>query len=290
MNLNRVTLLDDGPAFCGGRYVRYWMQQIQRVAFSPALEYGIACANERGQLVVVRFGLFDRSPKANERHFASMLEGLVDVDTDLRTRGIQFAVRLASLDAACLELTEQATLVVGDRECLRQQKAWRDNVARDAARQVIQLEGDVVVPVDNVSGNWEYSARTIRPKLNRLVESHLTQVKPRQPAKSPLRLRIGSDVDLTNVDKVLARLDIYRSGDRVGRFKRAPPKPDAVLQHSFVAGSKAMARRATTKRNRSARTSAPTCTLNKSHPWRSCESRAPQSPAQRNTTPYSSKS
>ena len=71
------TLCDETPDNTG-RYVLYWMQQSQRADHNPALEHAVQIANERGQSVLVGFGLYERYPDANERSFAFLLEGLAE--------------------------------------------------------------------------------------------------------------------------------------------------------------------------------------------------------------------
>ena len=68
-------------------YVLYWMQASQRTRFNHALEYAIDRANSLGQPLVVGFGLMDDYPEANERHYAFMLQGLRDVEENLRRAG-----------------------------------------------------------------------------------------------------------------------------------------------------------------------------------------------------------
>ncbi len=219
MEADRISTLNDAPVDAAGRYVLYWMQQSQRTHFNPALEYAVSRANELRRPVVVGFGLFADYPEANERHFAFMLEGLAEVADALRERGIRFVMRLGRPDAVCLALAREATLVVCDRGYLRHQKAWRETVAWEAGRQVVQIEGDVVVPVDRVSDKREYAARTIRPKIGRLLETYLGDVKPCRPVKSSLRLRIPLDVDPADPDGILKRLHVERSVGRVRRFQ-----------------------------------------------------------------------
>ncbi len=219
MDADRVTVLNDAPLHAAGRYVVYWMQQSQRSEFNPALEYAIARANELEWPVVVVFGLFADYPEANERHFAFMLEGLAEVAGKLRERGIKFVMRAARPDEACLELAPQAALIVCDQGYLRHQKAWRSAVAQEAGREVIEVEGDVVVPVDRVSEKREYAARTIRPKIARLLESYLGDLPSHRPVKESLRLRLRSDLDATDPERVLASLPIDRSVGRVQRFR-----------------------------------------------------------------------
>ena len=131
-----------------GRFVLYWIQQAQRASFNPALESAIAEANKRGLPVLVGFGLTDAYPEANERHYAFMLEGLVEVRETLSKRGIGFVIRHGTPDAVAIALArEGAALVVCDRGYLRHQIAWRRHVAEEAGCRVVEVETDVVVPV-----------------------------------------------------------------------------------------------------------------------------------------------
>ncbi len=216
---DRITCLSDAPVRGGARYVLYWMQNAQRAHGNPALEHAAGRASELELPLLVGFGLHASYPEANERHFAFMLEGLAETDAALRERGIKLVVRRKRSDLACLDLAGDAALVVCDRGYLRPQKAWRETVARDAGCRVEQVEGDVVVPVDLVSDKREFAARTIRPKINRLVDDHLGEVAPRAPGKQSLRLRVTSDVDLSDPDAVLADLRVNRDAGRVRRFR-----------------------------------------------------------------------
>jgi deoxyribodipyrimidine photo-lyase len=73
-------------------YVLYWMQASQRAEFNHALEFAVESANARKKPLVVFFGITERFPEANERHYAFMLEGLQAVQRLLEERGIQFVV------------------------------------------------------------------------------------------------------------------------------------------------------------------------------------------------------
>jgi len=70
-----------------GSYVLYWMQASQRAECNHALEYSIDRANELNQPLIVVFGLTDRYPEANLRHYAFMLEGLRETQSALQARG-----------------------------------------------------------------------------------------------------------------------------------------------------------------------------------------------------------
>jgi deoxyribodipyrimidine photo-lyase len=146
----RVCVLHDAPPRAG-RYVLYWMQASQRAAQNPALEYAIEQANAADLPVLVCFGLMDNYPEANERHYAFLLHGLRDVHADLRERGIKFVVKHGPAPAAAIYFSKAAALIICDRGYTRFQKLWREEVARGVDCRVVQVEGDVVVPVETHS-------------------------------------------------------------------------------------------------------------------------------------------
>ena len=173
MEPERIKLLNDRPPDGAGRYVLYWMQAAQRAACNPALEHAIALADKRGLPVVVGFGLTDDYPEANLRHYRFMLEGLRETAAALEQRGIRFVLRRGQPAEIALALAPDATIVVCDRGYLRHQRAWRQRVAEGAGRQVIEVEGEVVVPVELASDKAEIGARTLRPRILRLREQFL---------------------------------------------------------------------------------------------------------------------
>ena len=50
-----------------GEYVLYWMQEAQRAELNHALEYAVQKANERGQRLLVAFGLTEVCRRAYKR-------------------------------------------------------------------------------------------------------------------------------------------------------------------------------------------------------------------------------
>jgi deoxyribodipyrimidine photo-lyase len=212
----RVRSLNQRPA-AGGRYVLYWMQQSQRAAGNTALEHAIAEANRLRLPVVVGFGLSADYPEANRRHYAFMLQGLSEVEQTLTARGIAFVVRRGRPDEVALGLAGDAALVVCDRGYLRHQKRWRTAVAEGAACCVVQVEGDVVVPVELASDHQESAARTLRPKLRRIWDDWLTPLDelPVEHGRAEFR----SELDLSDPDRILDQLGLDHAVPPVRRFK-----------------------------------------------------------------------
>ncbi len=215
----RIHQLNDRPFAENGRYVLYWMQQSQRAVWNPALEHAAACANAQKQPLAVCFGLMDGYPEANLRHYTFMLEGLQDVAETLRERGVSFATALGDPAEVALRFGRHASMIVADRGYLRHQIAWRKQVAKEAHCPVIQVEGDVVVPVEEASTKCEVGARTLRPRIWRKAEEYLQPLRAVHLQHSSAELAFPS-LDLTDVPKLCARLRLDGSVPAVSRYFR----------------------------------------------------------------------
>jgi deoxyribodipyrimidine photo-lyase len=217
----RIKFLND-KAVQDGNYILYWMQNAQRAECNHALEYAISRANELGKPVLVAFGLMDNYPEANARHYWFMLEGLQDVQQQLTERGIKFVVQYGLPPKVAIQLSKDACLVVTDRGYLRVLKTWREEVAREITCSLIQVETDVVVPVDVVSDHAEFAARTIRPKIMRQLENYLialkeTPVKQKSLSLEPSGLDLHT-LDLRDISKLVTSLKLNRDVEPVPQF------------------------------------------------------------------------
>jgi deoxyribodipyrimidine photo-lyase len=224
----RIRKLNDAPPGKGA-YVLYWMQQSQRAEFNHALEYAVERANERGERLLVAFGLMDDYPEANQRHYRFLLEGLADAGAPLEQRGIRFAVQQGNPAEVALGLARDASVIVCDRGYLRHQKAWRGKVAAEARVEVVEVEADVVVPVAEASGKAEYAARTIRPKINRQRDKFLFELRATPVRKDSLDLNVES-LDWSDADGLLERLKVDRTVPPVPLFRGGTSEAKRILE------------------------------------------------------------
>ena len=203
----------------GGDYVLYWMQQSQRAEDNHALEYAVRESNRRHLTVVVAFCLTDNYPEANLRHYTFMLEGLRETRHTLHKRGIRMLLRIGNPVGELLDLCRKAALIVCDRGYLRHQRLWRRELAENAECPVVQVETDVVVPVETVSEKSEYAAYTIRPKINRQLARFLVPMTE-APVLHPSLDRFPAGRDLDDIQSILGDLKIDKStGPVTGFFK-----------------------------------------------------------------------
>ena len=216
-----------------GDYVLYWMQSSQRAEYNHALEYAVRRANELSQRLLVVFGLTDDYPEANLRHYAFMLDGLKEVQEALKRRGIQQVVRRGSPDEVALEAGEEASLIVTDRGYMRPQREWRKNVAEKAGCRVIQVESDVVVPVELASDKAETAARTLRPRIHEHLDRFLVGLKTTPVEKQSTNMQ-ADGLDLSNLDSVMDDLDLDRSVEPVGHLYRGGTSQARKILDDFI--------------------------------------------------------
>lgn len=220
-------------AIRSGAYILYWMQQSQRCESNPALEKAIDLANELGQPVLVAFGLTSDYPEANLRHYRFMLEGLKETQEHLAHRGIRMVVRIGAPERVAVDLGKDASAVVCDRGYLRHQRAWREAVARSATCRVIEVESDVVVPVAVASVKQEFAARTIRPKIHRVLDDWLVDCPRIAPVRDSLSMAVAGE-DLTHIDAVLGRLTLDRAVPQVSRFFKGGTRTAEAIFDDFL--------------------------------------------------------
>ncbi|MDQ2755098.1 MAG: deoxyribodipyrimidine photo-lyase [Actinomycetota bacterium] len=213
----RVQVLRAGDPAPAGRYVLYWMQQSVRAELNHALEYAVHRANELELPLLVCFGLMDDYPEANARHYAFLLEGLADVTKALSKRGIPFVVQRGAPADIAVDLAGDAALVVCDRGYLRHQRQWREQLVRAVEVPVVQVESDVVVPVELVSDKREHAARTIRPKITRHLGRFLVPLRATNLKNTSAPQVEGEDV--SDPSAYLARLEVDDSVAPVPLFE-----------------------------------------------------------------------
>ncbi|HQY87251.1 MAG TPA: deoxyribodipyrimidine photo-lyase [Tepidisphaeraceae bacterium] len=231
---SRIHFLNDLGIDKSRRFVLYWMQVSMRTRYNFALEHAIAQANELALPLIVCFGLMDDYPEANERHYAFLLAGLNDVARNLKARGLKLIVKHGSPPDAALHFGIDAALIVCDRGYLRHQRVWRDQVADEAKVRVVQIESDVVVPVDVVSDHHEFAARTIRPKITKQLDEFLVPIRHFKPKHESIRLKIEGDIDPTDPIGNLKKLKLDRSVRPSERFKGGEDEAQKLLK-KFIA-------------------------------------------------------
>jgi deoxyribodipyrimidine photo-lyase len=245
--MNELARLQADPRVCvrragqpdpDGQTVVYWMQRAQRGLDNPALDVAIQAANELRKPVAVFFGLHPGYPNANLRHYAFLLEGLAETKQRIEARGAAFVFRPHpdhDLIRFCREV--KAALVIGDENPMRAPENWRTRAAEKLSAPFWTVDADVIVPT-KLFPKDEFAARTIRPKLHRLLPAFFVPLEnPRavvawKPADRPATQLATQPVDAA---AVLERLPLDRTVQPVAHFKGGTDAGLNLLR-AFVAG------------------------------------------------------
>jgi deoxyribodipyrimidine photo-lyase len=116
-----------------------------------------------------------------------------------------------------------------DRGYLKIQKEWRNWAANRMDCPLIQIESDVVVPIEDASPKEEYAAATIRPKITKKLDSFLVPLKEHEPLIDSLSLEFDS-FDIDDVEKAISKLRIDRSVKKVTSFHGGTQEAQKHLQ------------------------------------------------------------
>lgn len=155
--------------------VVYWMHRELRAADNWALIHAAQLAREQGRGLCVAFCLASRYSLASLPHFAFLVHGLRGTAQRLRRLGIPLALVRGEPGQAIPELLHHlgAGLVVTDADPTRLKRQWLAEAASRADASVVVVDGRNVVPAHVASDKREHMARTIRPKIQRLLPEFL---------------------------------------------------------------------------------------------------------------------
>ncbi len=184
----RIHVLRQAPD--RGGPVIYWMSREQRAQDNWGLLHARELAGAARPLVVA-FCLAPAFPGAMLRHYDFMLRGLRETGARLAERGLPLVLLRGEPGAEIARLAAQlgAGAVVTDFDPLRVKRAWQAEAARALDCPLLEVDGHNIVPCRKTSDKQEYAARTIRPKIHRLLPGFLEEfpeLAPQQAAAPPL--------------------------------------------------------------------------------------------------------
>jgi deoxyribodipyrimidine photo-lyase len=163
--------------------ILYWMHRELRARDNWALIHARALAAERGQPLCVAFCLAPAYGPASRAHFAFMLHGLRATAAEISGLGMGFALLRGQPGQAVAEFARHihAGLVVTDADPTRIKRAWLSEATARLDCALVEVDGRNVVPARSASDHREYMARTIRPKIQRLLPEFLTPYPALEP-------------------------------------------------------------------------------------------------------------
>ncbi|XP_058084488.1 deoxyribodipyrimidine photo-lyase isoform X2 [Magnolia sinica] len=224
----RIRVLKEGRS-SGKCPVIYWMFRDQRSKDNWALIHAVDQANKMDAPVAVAFNLFDQFLGAKARQLGFMLRGLRELEQTLKALEIPFFLFQAkAVDTIPKFLNEcNASLLVMDFSPLREVRKWKDEICKKVGESVAVHEVDThnVVPIWVASEKLEYSARTIRTKIHKLLPEYLIDFPSLQP---PSRKWMAEGPAKIDWEKLTA--DVLRKGAEVPELEWCEPGELAAME------------------------------------------------------------
>ncbi len=186
----RVRALNDRPAAADGEFVLCWLQGQRRVPHNLAVAYAVQLADELGKPLVIYEGLRSDHPYASDRFHRFILQGAADNARDAEALGAAYAFFLqtpGSPRGVLLQLAKRAAAAVTDWLPTFIHPAQTKRFAERAACRVEVVDAAGIAPL-SAFPKQEVAARTLRPKIHKLLPELLKPVPARHPkAKPPKR-------------------------------------------------------------------------------------------------------
>lgn len=174
----KYLVLNTPPQRTDGLCVVYVMSRDQRVQSNPALYKAQQMALRLQLPLVVVFCLYNGSGHRSREHYEFMLNGLKEVEADLRDLHIGFMMVIGDPKVVLMNtfIHLKPSAVIFDFSPLSGPRVLQKFLAKDAVFECLVVDAHNVVPVWVASQKLEVGARTLRPKIHRLLAAYSTNV------------------------------------------------------------------------------------------------------------------
>ncbi len=163
-----------------GSFVLYWMRRDMRITDNHALYFAQDIARKQNAHLVVVFTLAQNFLNATLRHYDFLFAGLKKLEQELLARKIPLCVLFGNPVSTLRNFIERHALcaLVCDFSPLRPHRIWTDELCAKITVPVFEIDAHNIVPVWIASNKREFAARTIRPKINALLQHFLYDMPP----------------------------------------------------------------------------------------------------------------
>ena len=168
----------------------------------------------------------------NERSCYFLFESLKDAEKNLKDRGIRFIVLDSSpLITKILEYSKRSVCIITDRAYLKYLRKIREEVGEKVSVRMIQIESDVVVPIEIASLKEEYSARTLRGKLHKVLDFYLNKDFEYTKYEMNYLDEIKTDFDLEKIHEIIESLNIDKTVRKSNYFTGGENTAKKILEN-----------------------------------------------------------
>ncbi|XP_076247501.1 deoxyribodipyrimidine photo-lyase [Calliopsis andreniformis] len=182
-NKKRVRLLNNlNDVKNGSKGILYWMFRDVRVQDNWALLFAQKTALKNKIPLHICFWLMPNFLDASIRYYKFLLKGLMEVEQECATLNIKFHLLLGESHTTILEFIKKYEMgaVVTDFYPLKLPMSRLEDIQNNLPKDIpiCQVDAHNIVPCWDASSKQEFSARTIRNKINTKLEEFLTEFSP----------------------------------------------------------------------------------------------------------------
>lgn len=220
-NKNRVRILSANEKVSETTNgIVYWMSRDCRVQDNWALLFAQRLALKNEVPLHVCFCLVPKFLDATIRHYKFMLDGLREVERECSSLNVTFHLLIGSASTKIPKFVHDNDIgaVVCDFSPLRVPRQWVDDVLHKLPEAVplVQVDAHNIIPVWETSDKQEYAARTIRGKINKKLDTFLTDFPPiiEHPYDSKIETEVNWQMafDSLEVDMTVDEVDWAKPG------------------------------------------------------------------------------
>jgi len=197
--------------------VLYWMSRDQRIRDNWALLYAQDLASREERSLAVCFCVAPAFLGAGRRQYGFMFKGLRELLPVLEKKGIGFQLLMGDPGEKVARWADEtdAGCVVTDFDPLRVKREWKGRAVNSVSCPFYEVDAHNIVPCWVASEKQEYAARTIRPKIQKLLPEFLTSFPGLKKHPVPWPSKSSSP----DWDKAEASLDMDDSVPEVSWIK-----------------------------------------------------------------------
>mgnify|MGYP001033777230 FL=1 len=218
MNTNRIKVIQEVTNH-NQHKILYWMQSAQRIHYNHALNHAIELANKHKKELHVMFNIIPSYKDANRRHYMFMLEGIKELERTFLELKIPFKVTFGLPDENISKHLNDDDILILDKAYLKQPRQWRNALYQriKGKNTIIEIDTELIVPVEIASSKMEYGAYTIRPKLHKLFDDFNDD--DTLPIYQGPYIQLDSEVELMDLNAFIEMLPIDQSVYETSLFK-----------------------------------------------------------------------
>ena len=218
----RIRILKDIAAKTGP--VIYWMSRDQRMNDNWAFLFAQSLAIQEKVPLGVVFSLVPQFLRATIRQYGFMIKGLQELEKTVAQKNIPFFLLTGQPEQTIPVFIREYSVgkLVTDFSPLRINTGWKKAAIKKLNIPVYEIDAHNIVPCWTASPKQEYGARTIRPKLHRLLPEFLdTFPRIRKHPKTwqgTLRKNDwAKSINTLTVDRSIPEVDWIQPGERSAR-------------------------------------------------------------------------